>query len=624
MLAKFRKFALAHKVVSLVTAIILITGGYYAYKDSHATVSVTKYVIQKATQGTVVASVTGSGQVQAVTSINVAPQVSETVTKVYVKVGDHVQAGQLLVQVDPTNEQKALNQAQLSLQSAQLSLEQLQQVSTTTLLQQQNAVTSGEQSLVNASTTLATDYQNGFDTLSSAFVAFQSVMAGLQDFATGNDISKTQANPDAYVSLMPNYLQAPALPYRDLVGANYTAATKSYQQDLADYNATDRNASSTTLDALFSETYNTAQAISEAVKASNDFLTYVVNNYPKNQGLAVLPSITTTFQTNLGNYTDTIDGEVSGIGSVITGLTNDKNSLISDGSSLAQASETLAETLAGPTQVSLLSQQISIQTAQNNLDTAEQNLAYTSVRAPIAGIVSAVGATVGETVASPAVSIVGEGDQAQVTLNEVDAAKVMVGDKATLTFDALPDLSLAGQVTEVDAVGTVSQGVVNYNVDIGFSQPADPNATTTADQVKPGMSVTADIVTQVDQDVVAVPNAAVVTKGGTSYVLEPASTVPDATITASTGGGVVLTPAPVQVPVTLGLANDTVTEITSGVNVGDEIITQTIVTSAAASTASTAGTSGLRLGGGTTLFGGAAGGGGFTGGGARTGAATGR
>ena len=52
---------------------------------------------------------------------------------------------------------------------------------------------------------------------------------------------------------------------------------------------------------------------------------------------------------------------------------------------------------------------------------------------------------VGETAGSNAVTIVGDGQVAQVTLNEIDAAKVTLGDPATLTFDAIPNLSLAGQ-----------------------------------------------------------------------------------------------------------------------------------------------------------------------------------
>ena len=92
---------------------------------------------------------------------------------------------------------------------------------------------------------------------------------------------------------------------------------------------------------------------------------------------------------------------------------------------------------------------------------------------------------------------------ATIVLNEVDVAKVKLGEKATLTFDAIPDLTIAGQVSEIDSVGTVSQGVVNYNVKISFA--------TQDDRVKSGMSVDATIITDIAQNVVVVPNGAIKT-----------------------------------------------------------------------------------------------------------------
>ncbi len=590
----------AHKIITIIIVLVIAAGGYYWYTSTHATTTVTKYVIQNATQGTVVSSVTGSGQVQAVTSIDLKPQISENVTRVYVKVGDHVAAGQTLVQLDTTNEQKAVNQAQLSLQSAQLSLAQMQQVSTSTLLQDQSAVIKGQQSVVDASTTLVTDYQSGFDTLSSVFVNLQTVMTDAGNFVVGTNVNKSQANPDAYVSIMPTYLQTGTQSYSTPVAPSYNSALVSYQQTLADYHAANRNSDRVALDALFAETYHTTQLVSASMKSINDLLNYVINNYPKDSRLAPLPAITTTFQTTFGNDITTVNNNVTSVQNAITGIANDKNTFQNNQLSLAQASETLAELTAGPTPLNVLSQQISIQSAQNSLATAEQNLAYDSIRAPLAGVISAVPAVVGTTVPSPAVSMVTQGELAQVTLNEVDAAKVMIGNKATLTFDALPDLSLAGQVTEIDTVGTVSQGVVNYNVQVAFQEASG------APQVKPGMSVTASIVTAAHQNVIAVPNAAVTTQGGASYVLEPAAPVPSSTLAASANGGVTLS-ATTRVPVVIGLANDTLTEITSGVNVGDQIVTQTIKSTASAASAASTGAGGLRIGGG--LFGGGGGGG---------------
>jgi multidrug efflux pump subunit AcrA (membrane-fusion protein) len=607
MFKKILHFISVHKVISAIVAIIVIVGGYSWYAASRSGTAVTKYVVEKATTGTIISSVSGSGQMQALATINVAPQVSEDVTGISVKVDDTVTAGQLLVTLDTTNEARALAQAKLSLQSAQLSLTKLTEApATTTLIQDQNAVMQDEQSIVSASSTLVSDYQSGFDSVSGAFVDFQTVMAGLKSFVTGNDISKSQDDPDAYVNLMPNYLTAAALPYRDTVLATYAAAAAAYQQNLVDYYAANRLSGSATLDSLFSETYNTAQAVSESVKSIKDLLNYVVNNYPTGSG-AQLPAITNTFQTNMSNYTNTVNGDVASLANTVNTINSDKTNVSNANLSLDAASSSLATLLAGADTNDIQSDQLAIQQQELALQTAQTNFDDCYLRAPVSGIVASISAVVGNMVPSPAVTMVGQGQVAEVTLNEIDAAKVQVGDMATVTFDALPDLSVAGQVVELDPVGTVSQGVVDFNAQIALAEPND--------QVKPGMSVTANIVTQADQDVITVPNAAVTTQGSSNYILEPASPVSDAEIASSSVGGMILTEAPRLVPVTVGISNDTETEITSGVQVGDQIIVQTIK--------STTGSTGSTASGGTSInastlraLGG--GGGGFGGGGGAT------
>ena len=596
MLKKTMQFIRVHKVVSAIVVIIVAGGGYYLYGASHGATTVTKYVVQTAAQGTVVASVSGSGQVEPVTSINVKSQGgSGNVVSIAVFVSQHVSAGQMLVQLDPTNEQKAVDQAKISLQSAELSLEKLQEVpATTTLQQDEDAVTQAEQAIAQASTTLQTDYQSGYDSLGSIFVDLQNVIAGLQNFVLGKDINKIQNDPDAFVSLLPSYLQVQALPYRDSVESTYAAAIAAYQQNLADYHAVNRTSPATSLDALFAQTENTAKSIADAVTASKSLISDIIDNYPSSSSTNPLPPVTNAYSTNLGNYIQVVSGDVTNITNTVNGVAADRTAITNDALSLTERQDSLAALQAGPDMIDVQSQQLSIQNAQMSLQSAEQNLANDSIRAPIDGVVSSIPAVIGEAVPSPAVTIVTNSEVAQVTLNEIDAAKVNVGDKATITFDALPDLSLAGQVVELDPVGTVSQGVVNYNAQVAFQDVATSSAS-----VKPGMSATANIVTRVDQNVIAIPNAAVVTQGGSSYVLEPGTPLSVSDLAASANGGLVLPQGTKIVSVTLGLANDTMTEITSGVSAGDQIIIQTIKSTG--STASTAGggTNALRaLGGG--------------------------
>jgi multidrug efflux pump subunit AcrA (membrane-fusion protein) len=609
-MSKIKAFAIKHKIISAIIVIAVVWGGYTVYAAVNKPAAVTKYVVQAATQGTVISSVSGSGQVQADTTVDVKPQTSENVTQIYVTPGEHVTTGQLLVQLDTTNEQQSVTQAQLSLQSAQLALAKLEEVATTSVLQDQSGIVSAQDNVANASTSLAKDYQNSFDTIASTFIDLQNIMTNLEDFVGGTQVDKVHDNPDAYVDLMPAYLQPTTEPYATAVEADYQGAVTIYEQNLNDYHAVTPSSTPATISALLAETQNTVQTIAAAVKSVNDLLNYAVNNYPTSQGLGNLPTITTTYQTDFGNYTNTVNTDLNNITTAITNITNDEQAITNDQLALTQASDSYTELIGGPDPLDVQSQNISIENAQLSLQTAQQNLAYDSIRAPIAGVVASVPAIIGETVPSPAVTIVSDGQLAEITLNEIDAAKVQLGNTATLTFDALPDLSLAGTVTEIDPVGTVSAGVVNYNVQINFTQPANTSSTA---MVKPGMSVTAAIDTQVDQNTIAVPNAAVHTSGTTSYVLEPATPLSASDLAASASGGIVLPGGTKMVPVTVGISNDTQTEIDSGVNVGDQIITQTIQSTAStASTASTGGTSALRAltggGGGGTFTGGAGGG----------------
>ena len=154
-------------------------------------------------------------------------------------------------------------------------------------------------------------------------------------------------------------------------------------------------------------------------------------------------------------------------------------------------------------------------------------------------------------------------------------------------------------MAEIDSVGTISQGVVNYNVQISFDAGS-------SDGVKPGMSVNAAIITSVAQDVLEVPNSAIKTQGGASFV-QMFDTPPPAP-TDGLPGFISVTP-PRNQPVTVGISDGTSTEIISGLNSGDEIVTKTITSTAKTTTAAAApsilgGAGGATRGGGALRIGG--------------------
>jgi len=142
-------------------------------------------------------------------------------------------------------------------------------------------------------------------------------------------------------------------------------------------------------------------------------------------------------------------------------------------------------------------------------------------------------------------------------------------------------------------LGTVSQGVVSYTAKVTFDAQDE--------RVKAGMSVSAAIITDIKQDVLIVPSSAVKSQGENYYVEAFDSGV----IAAQNDLPFSSATPPRQQSVGIGISNDTDTEIISGLEEGDRIVTRTITATTSANTSSAPSA--------TSLFGGnrAGGGGGI-------------
>jgi len=135
-----------------------------------------------------------------------------------------------------------------------------------------------------------------------------------------------------------------------------------------------------------------------------------------------------------------------------------------------------------------------------------------------------------------------------ISINEVDIPKIKAGQSATLSFTAIPNKTFIGHVLSADTIGTTSQGVTTYNVIIALDD--------TNDEIRPGMSVSASIITDRKDNVLTVPNSAIRTSAGQSTV------------------SVLRNGLPTTTNVTIGMSNDVETEIISGVNEGEEVVVQ--------------------------------------------------
>jgi len=565
----FIKKLLKKKSVIALIVIAAGVGGYYIYKNATKVPVTTRYVTAAAAKGTISVSVSGTGQVSSSNQVNINPQVGSTITSLPVKVGQKVAAGDIIARLDQTNLQQTLRNDQASLDSAKLALQKLQEPATPLeLLQAQDSLAQAQTTEQNAKTTLATAYNNGFTSVTNAFLDLPNIMTGLQDVLNGNEANKNQNNCDYYADAVRNYNSSSDQYRNDAVNAYQTAVT-AYNKDFSDFKNITRSSSTDQITAVINETYATANTIAEAVKNSTNLVQFYSDTLTENN---IKPIALATTQLNqLNGFTNLINSHLSDLLNIQQTVQNNQNTITSSQQSIAEKQATIAQLTAGADPLDIQSAKLTIEKAQNALLNDQQTLSYYTVRAPFAGSIAVLPVSVGQQVSTGTTiaTLIANQQIAVVSLNEVDAATVKIGQKATLAFDAIDNLIITGEVSEMDLIGTVSQGVVSYNVTIVFD--------TQDSRIKAGMSVSAAIITNTDVDVLYVPNAAIKTQGTQTYVQ------------------VLVNGAPVRTTVVTGLANDTDTEITSGLNEGDQVVTQTITSSApkATTTSATSAISGL-------------------------------
>lgn len=558
-------------------ATVVVVGGFALYHVKSSAAGGMTYQTAQAQTGSLVVSVSGTGQVSASNQLDIKPTIAGTVTYVNITPGEHIKAGTLLAEIDPSNGQKSVSDAQISLQKAQLSLQQLQEPSDqSTLIADQTAITQAQQTIQTDQNNLNKAYQDAADDIASAFVDLPAAMNGLDSIlhAETLNIYANQPNVSYYADNAAVYDTA-ARTYKDNAENTYTAVHNEYLKNFQDYNSAIPLTDHTAIENMLGETEQTSKDMASAAQATQAIVQFYEDEF-KAHGLTPV-SLADTNLTSAKTYSSNASTDTSTLSSDKQTIQTDEQAIINAQTSLQQKQAVLDIFQKGPDPLQIQAAQLAVQQAQNALNDAQSTLADYYIRAPFDGIAATVGVKKGDSASASTVisSFITTDDIAQLSLNEVDATKVKVGQDATLTFDAIPNFSIAGKIAEIDTLGTVAQGVVSYAVQIGFATQ-DP-------RVKPGMSVSASIITNAHQQTLTVPSAAVKNAGGQSYVeLLVNGEIHDQSVT-------------------VGLSNDTMTEILSGLKEGDEVITATINPSAV-STSSGAKNSTPNIGGGGGTF----------------------
>lgn len=251
---------------------------------------------------------------------------------------------------------------------------------------------------------------------------------------------------------------------------------------------------------------------------------------------------------------------------------------------------------------SVAAAQAQVASAQAQVQSAELALNETTLTAPTSGVIVSINGVPGESVggggsgataqapgslapqpsstAATGFMVIDDNSSyiAVMPFAETDAARLAANQTASLTFDAIPNLTISGHVLGISPSATVVSNVVDYYVSFVLNR-TDP-------RLREGMTANVSVVVAQADNAVRVPNTAVHSQGGTTMVtvLANGQQVPTEVVT--------------------GVVGDTYTEIKAGLNDGDRVVLPALRTSAGAAT-----------NGGAIIRGGGFGGGGLRGGG---------
>jgi HlyD family secretion protein len=480
----------------LVTAIL---GGTIVY--AQASKVTTTYRTALVTYGTITQSIGMAGNLTPVNEADLNFASAGTVQNLYVQVGQTVAAGTALATLDTSLLSAQLQQAQATLDSANAKLSQDRAGPTTqSLTSAENSVGSAQVSMNNAQTSLA-------DT--------QAINA------------QAVAVAQAPVTVAQNALTAEQAAQQPTINAD-TAKLTTDQATLA-------------ADCLLNAT-STLCTTTDPVLVATDKTNLATDNQPIVADQLTLTSAQSALTAATAKAQQSNDQAAAQLASMQQQY------------SAAKASLYALQTSTSPQTVEMDDAQIQID--QVNVNSMQNQVNGATLTSPIPGIVSQMNIKAGQSVTSggttSAIVIFSPGSYDLTgTVSDSQVNLVAVGQSAQVT-PAGSTQALLGKITAISPTATVSSGVATFTV--------TAELTNTSNSIRPGISASADIVTNQVVHVLTVPTSAVHT------------TAAGSTVTVLVNG------LPKSVAVQTGASDPTRIQITSGLQI-NEVVVIAIVTS---------------------------------------------
>lgn len=216
----------------------------------------------------------------------------------------------------------------------------------------------------------------------------------------------------------------------------------------------------------------------------------------------------------------------------------------------------------GVDQAKLKQAKAQVAESQATLNQLEEQLSYTTIQAPMDGVVLSRDVEIGDAVSSilvlgsTATLVMTIGDTHEVyvkgKVDEADIAHVYLGQPARIKVESFRDRYFQGKVTKISPMGVEKDNVTTFEVRVSINNPNG--------ELKAQMTANAEILLDEHKNVLTVPENAVIYDQQKNASVE----VPDAKQKDGKR----------KVAVKVGLSNGAMTELVSGLREGEQVVLQ--------------------------------------------------
>ena len=480
---------MSKKKIFITIIIVLLVGfgiyqGFFKQKEPN-------FTLAEVIRGNIVQEVSETGQIKKGDAVSLSFKNAGEIKEINIEVGQDVKKGDVLAKLDTSALEIQLQGANAALDLAKLDLERLLAGARPEEIEiAETQVEKAKSNLNIAEENLKNSYDKAIPALDASYPSIYNTLDFVKYFA------------EKYVNIYDEDGKK-IIQIRDEIDAEDKKTKESLSKAKSSLNPED-------IEGAISMFKSSLETILNNLETVRDII---------NDSIIYQNKVSAADRSSLDNFKSVTNSALTNIITIQQTIITMKSNLSIAQTGLKEAETNLELTKASPRDIDIELYKAKIEQAQAQADLFKNQINDCTLRSPIDGKIIDIKKKVGEkaVVSEPVISLLpNDPFRVEVDIPEVDIGKVKLGNSCKINLDAFPDKEFSGKVVEIDPSETLISGVIYYKTKISLLGLDDFE-----EKIKPGMTANVTIITDSRENVLMVPQRAVIEKDGKTIVRVP-------------------------------------------------------------------------------------------------------